>query len=54
MRETRARLGSAGENHFIRRGYGKKKPLKDSVAECGAGGELGGLDLGAVACCGRL
>lgn len=52
--EIEGRLGSAGENHFIRRGYEKKKLLKDSLAECRAGGELCCLDLGAGACCESL
>lgn len=48
------RLGSAGENHFISRGYEEKKLLKDSLAVCRAGGELGCLDLGAGARCESL
>lgn len=48
------RLGSAGEDHFIRRGYEEKKLLKDSLALCRAGGESCCLDLGAGACCESL
>lgn len=37
MREIEARLGSAGEVHFIRGGYEQKKLLKDSPAHHAAG-----------------